>query len=130
MQEIGLMEMFCMAGIAQSLMFDDGGLKVCPLSSYPSVCVLRVVRAGIEETVQPPKPSFLEYFEQKEKEANHHGGAGDADRNADNRKLPAESDMDMVSALSAARCTPYDVCPHLWTLYGFCALLQNTTVSI
>ncbi|KAJ8259181.1 hypothetical protein COCON_G00181930 [Conger conger] len=54
----------------------------------------------VEETVQPAKPSFLEYFERKEEEGNHHGGAGDADHNTDNRKLPAESDMNMMRSWS------------------------------
>ncbi|XP_036427453.1 serine/threonine-protein kinase 4-like [Colossoma macropomum] len=42
-----------------------------------------------EETVQPAKPSFLEYFEQKEKEANKNS-------DNDNRKLPAEADMEVI----------------------------------
>ncbi|KAG9353421.1 hypothetical protein JZ751_018017 [Albula glossodonta] len=53
-----------------------------------------------DETVQPAKPSFLEYFEQKEKEASNHGGGGDADHNADNRKLPAEGDMELMRSWS------------------------------
>ncbi|XP_071392032.1 serine/threonine-protein kinase 4-like, partial [Centroberyx affinis] len=50
-----------------------------------------------DETMQPAKPSFLEYFEQKEKEANSHndgGGRGGGENNADNRKLPAEGDLE------------------------------------
>ncbi|KAJ8259585.1 hypothetical protein GJAV_G00171130 [Gymnothorax javanicus] len=50
-----------------------------------------------DESEQPAKPSFLEYFEQKEKEANHHGNA---DHGADNRKLPGEGDMDMMRSWS------------------------------
>ncbi|KAM6979628.1 serine/threonine-protein kinase 4-like [Aplochiton taeniatus] len=45
-----------------------------------------------DETMQPAKPSFLEYFEQKEKEANSHSDGGGQQHNADNRKLPAEGD--------------------------------------
>ncbi|CAL8354169.1 serine/threonine-protein kinase 4 isoform X1 [Gadus morhua] len=44
------------------------------------------------ETLQPAKPAFLEYFEQKEREANQ-GGGGDSD----NRKLPPDGDMEVVS---------------------------------
>ncbi|KAL7833246.1 hypothetical protein SRHO_G00302640 [Serrasalmus rhombeus] len=46
-----------------------------------------------EETVQPAKPSFLEYFEQKEKEANKNS-------DNDNRKLPAEADMEVIRSWS------------------------------
>lgn len=42
-----------------------------------------------DETLQPTKPSFLEYFEQKEKEDNKVG---------DHRRLPAEADLDVVSS--------------------------------
>lgn len=43
-----------------------------------------------QETMQPAKPSFLQYFEQKEKEDN---------KNSDNdsHKLPPEGDMEVVS---------------------------------
>uniref|UniRef100_A0A672ZL93 non-specific serine/threonine protein kinase n=1 Tax=Sphaeramia orbicularis TaxID=375764 RepID=A0A672ZL93_9TELE len=47
-----------------------------------------------DETLQPVKPSFLEYFEQKEKEANLHNDAGE--NNADNRRLPAEADLEVL----------------------------------
>ncbi len=47
--------------------------------------------------MQPAKPSFLEYFEQKEKEANSHNDGGRGENNADNRKLPAEEDLQVVS---------------------------------
>lgn len=48
--------------------------------------------------MQPAKPSFLEYFELKEKEANSHNeGGGRGENNADNRKLPGEGDMEVVS---------------------------------
>lgn len=48
--------------------------------------------------MQPPKPSFLEYFEQKEKEANNHDDGGRrGENNADNRKLPPEGDLEVVS---------------------------------
>lgn len=47
--------------------------------------------------MQPAKPSFLEYFEQKEKEANSHDGGGRGESNADNRKVPAEGDLQVVS---------------------------------
>ncbi|KAJ8412132.1 hypothetical protein AAFF_G00143990 [Aldrovandia affinis] len=53
-----------------------------------------------EDTMQPAKPAFLEYFEQKEKEAINHGGAVNSDHNADNRKLPAEGDMDVMRSWS------------------------------
>lgn len=54
-----------------------------------------------DETVQPAKPSFLEYFEQKEKEANsHNDGAGGKENNADNRRLPGEEDLQVVSTWS------------------------------
>ncbi|KAL7891837.1 hypothetical protein AOLI_G00013130 [Acnodon oligacanthus] len=46
-----------------------------------------------EETMQPAKPSFLEYFEQKEKEANKNS-------DNDNRKLPAEADMEVIRSWS------------------------------
>lgn len=45
--------------------------------------------------MQPAKPSFLEYFEQKEKEANIQNDGGG--NNADNRKLPADGDLQVVS---------------------------------
>lgn len=47
-----------------------------------------------DQTMQPVKPSFLEYFEQKEKEANLQNDAGE--NNADNRKLPAEGDLEVL----------------------------------
>lgn len=47
--------------------------------------------------MQPAKPSFLEYFEQKEKESNHHAESP----NADNRKFPAEVDVEVVSHMFA-----------------------------
>uniref|UniRef100_A0A3Q3QKG8 non-specific serine/threonine protein kinase n=1 Tax=Monopterus albus TaxID=43700 RepID=A0A3Q3QKG8_MONAL len=54
-----------------------------------------------DETVQPAKPSFLEYFEQKEKEAiSHNDRGGRGDGNADNRKLPGEGDLEVVSTWS------------------------------
>uniref|UniRef100_A0A3P9BKJ3 non-specific serine/threonine protein kinase n=2 Tax=Haplochromini TaxID=319058 RepID=A0A3P9BKJ3_9CICH len=57
-----------------------------------------------DETMQPAKPakpSFLEYFEQKEKEANiHNDGGGKGQNNADNRKLPGEGDLEVVSTWS------------------------------
>ncbi|KAG7494584.1 serine serine/threonine-protein kinase 4-like [Solea senegalensis] len=49
-----------------------------------------------DETMQPAKPSFLEYFEQKEKEANgRNDGGGRGDNKADNRKLPCEGDLEV-----------------------------------
>lgn len=57
--------------------------------------MLVVCLAGRDETMQPAKPSFLEYFEQKEKEANVQNDGGGND--ADNRKLPAEGDLQVVS---------------------------------
>uniref|UniRef100_A0A8C7IAI0 non-specific serine/threonine protein kinase n=1 Tax=Oncorhynchus kisutch TaxID=8019 RepID=A0A8C7IAI0_ONCKI len=54
-----------------------------------------------DETMQPAKPSFLEYFEQKEKEANCHDDSGeDPGHNADNRKLPAEGDLEVMRTWS------------------------------
>ncbi|XP_036387392.1 serine/threonine-protein kinase 4-like [Megalops cyprinoides] len=53
-----------------------------------------------EETMQPAKPSFLEYFEQKEKEANSHSGVSEPDHGGDNRKLPAECDIEMMRTWS------------------------------
>ncbi|CAK6974482.1 serine/threonine-protein kinase 4-like [Scomber scombrus] len=50
-----------------------------------------------DETMQPAKPSFLEYFEQKEKEANVHND-GKGENNADNRKMPPEGDLEVVSS--------------------------------
>lgn len=47
-----------------------------------------------DDTMQPAKPSFLEYFEQKEKEANVHNEAGE--NNADHRKLPADGDLEVL----------------------------------
>lgn len=46
-----------------------------------------------EETMQPAKPSFLEYFEQKEKEANKNS-------DNDNRKATAEADMEVMRSWS------------------------------
>ncbi|XP_045079040.1 serine/threonine-protein kinase 4-like [Coregonus clupeaformis] len=58
-------------------------------------------RLGRDETMQPAKPSFLEYFEQKEKEANcHNSSGGDPEHNADNRKLPAEGDLELMRTWS------------------------------
>ncbi|XP_032405888.1 serine/threonine-protein kinase 4-like [Xiphophorus hellerii] len=54
-----------------------------------------------DETMQPAKPSFLEYFEQKEKEVNNHNDGGRrGENNADNRKLPGEGDLEMVGTWS------------------------------
>uniref|UniRef100_A0AAY4EU96 non-specific serine/threonine protein kinase n=1 Tax=Denticeps clupeoides TaxID=299321 RepID=A0AAY4EU96_9TELE len=50
----------------------------------------------IEETPQPAKPSFLEYFEQKEKESNSHSEAV----NSDNRKVPSEMDVEVMRTWS------------------------------
>lgn len=48
--------------------------------------------------MQPAKPAFLEYFEQKEKEANiQNNGGGRGENNAYNRKLPTKEDVQMVS---------------------------------
>uniref|UniRef100_A0A1A8G4Q4 non-specific serine/threonine protein kinase n=1 Tax=Nothobranchius korthausae TaxID=1143690 RepID=A0A1A8G4Q4_9TELE len=52
-----------------------------------------------DETMQPAKPSFLEYFEQKEKEANDHND-GRKENNADNCKLPPEGDLEVVRTWS------------------------------
>ncbi|XP_068450217.1 serine/threonine-protein kinase 4-like [Clinocottus analis] len=54
-----------------------------------------------DETMQPAKPSFLEYFEQKEKEANIQGDGGGGGRtNADNRIPANEGDLEVVSSWS------------------------------
>ncbi|KAM9409990.1 serine/threonine-protein kinase 4-like [Pholidichthys leucotaenia] len=50
-----------------------------------------------DETMQPAKPSFLEYFEQKEKEAISHNGGGRGENMGDNRRLPAEGDLEVVN---------------------------------
>ena len=52
--------------------------------------------AGRDETMQPAKPSFLEYFEQKEKEANVQND-GKGENNADNRKMPPDGSLEVVS---------------------------------
>lgn len=69
---------------------------------------LAVCFTGRDETMQPAKPakpSFLEYFEQKEKEANiHNDGGGKGQNNADNRKLPGEGDLEVVSWKRGAHC--------------------------
>uniref|UniRef100_A0A8C6SFW7 SARAH domain-containing protein n=1 Tax=Neogobius melanostomus TaxID=47308 RepID=A0A8C6SFW7_9GOBI len=57
--------------------------------SFCFACVL-----GRDETMQPAKPAFLEYFEQKEKEANVHNEAGE--NNADHRKLPADGHLEVL----------------------------------
>lgn len=58
-----------------------------------------VCLTGRDETMLPAKPSFLEYFEQKEKEANiHNDGGGRGENNADNRKLLPEGDLQVVSS--------------------------------
>lgn len=62
------------------------------------------------QPAKPAKPSFLEYFEQKEKEANiHNDGGGKGQNNADNRKLPGEGDLEVVSWKRGAHWTPLDV---------------------
>lgn len=58
--------------------------------------------------MQPAKPSFLEYFEQKEKEANSQDGGERGENNADNRKAPAETDLEVVSE------TPWGVSLLCW----------------
>lgn len=45
--------------------------------------------------MQPAKPSFLEYFEQKEKEANVQNDGLNRQNNADNRR--PEGDLQVVS---------------------------------
>lgn len=64
------------------------------LSSTDVACV---ISTGRDETMQPAKPSFLEYFEQKEKEANIQNDGGGRQNNADNRKLPGDGDLEVVS---------------------------------
>ncbi|XP_066558155.1 serine/threonine-protein kinase 4 [Amia ocellicauda] len=50
-----------------------------------------------DETVQPAKPSFLEYFEKKEQEANSH----DTDRgSAGSRRPAAEGDLEVMKSWS------------------------------
>lgn len=61
--------------------------------------------------MQQAKPSFLEYFELKEKEANSHNeGGGRGENNADNRKLPGEGDLEVVSR--------YCVCVCVWLMFS------------
>lgn len=49
------------------------------------------------QPAKPAKPSFLEYFEQKEKEANiHNDGGGKGQNNADN--------LEVVSWKRGAHC--------------------------
>ncbi|XP_012711036.1 serine/threonine-protein kinase 4 [Fundulus heteroclitus] len=52
-----------------------------------------------DDTMQQPKPSFLEYFEQKEVN-NHNDGGRRGENNAENRKLPAEGDLEVVGTWS------------------------------
>lgn len=57
-----------------------------------------VCSPGRDETMQPTKPSFMEFFEQKEEEAKSHNDAGGrGDNNADNRRRPADGDLEVVS---------------------------------
>uniref|UniRef100_A0A3Q4GZI3 non-specific serine/threonine protein kinase n=1 Tax=Neolamprologus brichardi TaxID=32507 RepID=A0A3Q4GZI3_NEOBR len=81
------------------------GVCVCRSDSlrliYSKVNVgLAVCFTGRDETMQPAKPakpSFLEYFEQKEKEANiHNDGGGKGQNNADN--------LEVVSWKRGAHC--------------------------
>ncbi|MFT7801321.1 serine/threonine-protein kinase 4 [Arapaima gigas] len=60
----------------------------------------------LEETPQQAKPSFLEYFEQKEKEANNYHADSDQGHMADNRKLPGEGDLEQVSPSSCLSQIP------------------------
>ncbi|KAF0035581.1 hypothetical protein F2P81_013339 [Scophthalmus maximus] len=54
-----------------------------------------------DETMQPTKPSFMEFFEQKEEEAKSHNDAGGrGDNNADNRRRPADGDLEVMSSWS------------------------------
>uniref|UniRef100_A0A8D0CL18 non-specific serine/threonine protein kinase n=1 Tax=Scleropages formosus TaxID=113540 RepID=A0A8D0CL18_SCLFO len=53
-----------------------------------------------DETPQPAKPSFLEYFEQKEKEANNYNADGVQGHIGDNRKLPGEGDLEQMKSWS------------------------------
>lgn len=87
--------------------------SVSPSHSLRLICSkvnvgLAVCFTGRDETMQPAKPakpSFLEYFEQKEKEANiHNDGGGKGQNNADNRKLPGEGDLEVVSLKRGTHC--------------------------
>lgn len=51
-----------------------------------------------EETVQPTKPSFLEYFEQKEKEnqVNSHSGKKGSSQNSCDWKVPQDGDFELM----------------------------------
>ncbi|XP_061730424.1 serine/threonine-protein kinase 4-like [Nerophis ophidion] len=54
-----------------------------------------------DENTQPAKPSFLEYFEQKEKEANsQNGGRRGGDHPAECRKMAPEGDLEVVNSWS------------------------------
>lgn len=57
--------------------------------------------AGSEETLQPSKPSFLHYFEQKEKEANAQNDGINRQNDADNRR--PDGDLQVVSSHPSSR---------------------------
>ena len=82
-------------------------------------CVYNVYACvpGRGETLQPAKPAFLEYFEQKEREANK-GGGGDSD----NRKLPPDGDLEVVSQQEVCLCVILSAC--------VCVIVFNVRVCV
>lgn len=105
--------LLCFSAVSLKLPRDFSGVCACRSHSLRLICSkvnvgLAVCFTGRDETMQPAKPakpSFLEYFEQKEKEANiHNDGGGKGQNNADNRKLPGEGDLEVVSWKRGAHC--------------------------
>ncbi|KAG7278210.1 hypothetical protein CRUP_012706, partial [Coryphaenoides rupestris] len=86
-----LLLLLLLSGPAADLRLCD---RVCSTGLH-MYCWAVVRRRG--ETLQPAKPSFLEYFEQKEREANEGGGGGG---DADNRKPPPEGDLEVMRSWS------------------------------
>lgn len=63
---------------------------ILPIIWLTQIIVLSFFILDNQETIQAAKPSFLQYFEQKEKEENKNN-------DNDSHKLPAEGDMAVVS---------------------------------
>lgn len=54
--------------------------------------------------MQPSKPSFLQYFEQQEADGRDgRGGGGGGEVNADQRRLPTDVDLQVVSVCVCVR---------------------------
>lgn len=65
--------------------------------------------SGRDETMQPAKPSFLEYFEQKEKEnqINSFGKSAPGPlKNSSDWKVPQDGDYEFVSSAGSTRLCP------------------------